>query len=559
MLRSAIFVLLILLVLPSVYLYSKNFALQTLLISVLTIVYLWALVKNSRYLIVLYPFIIIEPFILFYIHYYRTSINEQIISIVMESNWQEMLGFLGSNTYWYLCIFLIWSILVTVLFWQNYLISTSWTHRSRWWIITSVSIVAIIGIIANQLIANQIDTTFSSDNTNFLVEEKNSMLQELKQTYPLGLIISISDLYKEQRKIKEAFAKHQQFTFQASSLRTAQAKQLVVLVIGETSRRANWQLNGYTRQTNPLLTQQNNLINLSDMLGVSAATRSAIPMLLTRKLENQVYQYDFPERSVLSAFKEAGFSTYWLSNQQKFGAYDTSTSVYAKEADHINFLNKANYTNHGETDDVILPEFKKILKNDINKKLIVIHTLGSHFDYSHRYPAEFNIFKPSLNDLNSYNLQDRQYKQQMVNSYDNSILFTDYVLNGLIESMKKENDTESFLLFSSDHGEDLFDNSCDKSGHGNETAYNFEIASFAWYSDSFATKNAYKVQNLKSNHNKKINQTAIFPTLIDAASIDIPNYEHTRSLLTTWSPYPRLVLGGKDYDRSPQGSCREIK
>lgn len=558
--RISAYILLILIELPSIYLYSKNLDLNFLLLSILPIIYLWAIVKNSKCLICLYPFAIIVPPVVFYIHFYGASINEQILSIVLETNWQEALNFLGHKGYLYLSFFILWQLVITALFWYNSRLPVCWTHRSRWWVIISISASFAIGIIANEALVTQIESSFDKPSNNFLVEEKNSVLQELKQTYPLGLIISISDLYQEQRKINEAFSKRQHFTFQAGSLRVSQNKQLVVLVIGETSRRANWQLNGYARQTNPLLTQQSNLINFSDMLGVSAATRSAIPMLLTRKPESQVYQYDFPERSVLSAFKEAGFSTYWLSNQQKFGAYDTSTSVYAKEADNIIFLNKANYINHGETDDVILPEFKKILGSDINKKLIVIHTLGSHFDYSHRYPTEFDIFKPSLNDLNRYNLQDRQYKQHMVNSYDNSILFTDYVLNGLIESMKKENDTESFLLFSSDHGEDLFDNSCDKSGHGNETAYNFEIASFAWYSDSFATKNTNKVQNLKSNHNKKINQTAIFPTLIDAANIDIPNYERTRSLLTTWSPYPRLVLGGKDYDSSPpQGSCREIK
>lgn len=555
-----IFVLLILMILPSFYLYSKNSDSNIFLMSIAIVIYIYALIKDSRYLLVVYPLVIIVPFILFYIYYYDSSIDEQILSIILETNWQEALGFLGANIHGYIAVFSIWFIAVTTVFWYSHRYPLRWTHRSRWWIITSVSIMAISGILANQVVTNQIDANFSDDDTNFLINEKNSLLQDIKQTYPLGLVISISDLYQEQRKINQAFAKHQQFTFQATSLRPDQDKQLVVLVIGETSRRANWQLNGYTRQTNPLLSQQDNLINFSDMLGVSAATRSAIPMLLTRKPESQVYQYDFPERSIISAFKEAGFTTYWLSNQQKFGTHDTSTSVYAKEADNIIFLNKTNYSNRGETDDIILPVFKKIVDNSIHKKLIVIHTLGSHFDYSHRYPTSFDSFKPSLNDLNSYSLQDRRYKKQMINSYDNSILFTDYVLNSLIDDMKSQHDTESFLLFSSDHGEDLFDGSCDKSGHGNETAYNFEIASFVWYSDSVATKNNDKIQYLQSNQHKKINQTSIFPTLIDAADITIPDYPLERSLLGKLSPYPRLVLGGRDYDNNiQQDRCREIK
>lgn len=558
--RLAIWLILLLIVLPNLYLYSKDFALQPLLLSTLVLMYLWALVRDSRYLALLYTFILVMPFILFYIHYYHSPINEQILSIIFESNWQEVLGFLGANIYLYVAVFIIWLIGVTALFWYNQRYPVRWTHRSRWWVIISVSIMAVSGIIAHQRVAAEIDAAFADNDANFLITEKNSLLQEFKQTYPLGLLISMNDWYQEQRKINQAFAKHQQFTFHASALRSPQDKQLVVLVIGETSRRANWQLNGYERQTNPLLSAQANLVNFTDMLSISNATRSSIPILLTRKPAASANSYDFAEKSIISAFKEAGFATYWLSTQQKFGTHDTSTSVYAKEADEVIFLNKTNYSNQGETDEVILSALTKILAAPHKKQLIVIHTLGSHFDYSHRYPAASDIFRPSLNDLERYSLQDRKYKQQITNSYDNSILFTDYVLNEVIESIKEQKQIEAFLLYSSDHGEDLFDDSCDKSGHGNDTAYNFEIASFAWYSDSFAKNNADKVQNLKANRYHKINQTSIFPTLIDAASITIPNYQRKRSLFNQWQPYPRLIMGSKDYDRSlPQGKCREIK
>lgn len=342
--RLAIWVIVLLIALPSLYLYSKDLALQSLLLSTLVLIYWWALLKNSRYLALLYPFTLLLPFVLFYIHYYDSPINEQILSIILESNWQEVRGFLGANIYLYIAVFVIWLIGVTVLFWYNLCYPVRWTHRSRWWIIISVSIMAVSGIIAHQRVATQMNATFADDGTNFLINEKNSLIQEFKQTYPLGILISFYDLYQEQSKINSAFAKHQQFTFDASSSVALKDKQVIVLVIGETSRRANWQLNGYMRATNPLLNTQKNVINFTDMLSVSAATRSSIPMLLTRKPATHVYSYDFAEKSVISAFKEAGFATYWLSTQQKFGTHDTSTSVYAKEADEVIFLNKTNYS-----------------------------------------------------------------------------------------------------------------------------------------------------------------------------------------------------------------------
>ena len=558
--RLVVWIITLLLISPNLYLYSKNFVLQSLLLSLLTIVYLGAVVKSSRYLVMLYPVVLLVPFILFYIHYYESNISEQVLGIIFETNWQEALGFLGNRVYYYTAIFIIWIILITILYWYIYRHPVYWSHRSRWWIIISISLSIFTGVTANQILANEVDNSFENISNNFLVEEKNGLVQELKQTYPLGLFVSFYDLYREQSKINEAFIKHQKFKFQASSLYDPQHEQTIILVIGETSRRANWQLNDYKRKTNPLLSSQKNIINFRDMIGVSNATRSSIPMLLTRKPTEKVHDYDFSEKSIISAFKEAGFATYWLSNQQKFGNYDTSTSVYAKEADHIKFLNKTNYSAQGETDEVVLPEFKKILSQPDGKKFIIIHTLGSHFDYSHRYPLTFDVFKPSLNNLDIYNLQDSKYKEQLINSYDNSILYTDYILNEVIETIKTQKQTDSFLLYSSDHGEDLFDGSCDKSGHGNETAYNFEIASFVWFSESFATQNPKKIQYLKSNQDKKLDQTSIFPTLIDAANINIPHYQLDRSILNKWSYYPRFVMGSKDYDRSSQqGSCREIK
>ena len=556
MLRFSILILLLFLALPSLYLYIETLNINSLLLSIVPIIYLWAFVKDSRYLVILYPFVLTVPFALFYIRLYGANINEQVLSVILETNWQETLAFLGSQAYLYLGAYIAWTVGVTAFFLQNHRLPMFWIDRSRGWFIIAVSSIAIIAITIDIAMIKK------STYTDFLVEDKNSLLRriEIKKTYPLGLVFSIRDLYHEQGKINNAFDKNSQFKFKATTSYPKSAQQLIVLVIGETSRRANWQLNGYSRKTNPLLANQTNVVNFSDMLSISNLTRSSIPMLLTRKPSELVNKYDFPEKSIISAFKEAGFHTFWLSTQQKFGRHDTSTSVYAKEADEIIFLNKTSYSNRGEKDEVVLPEFEKILNMQDKKKFVVIHTLGSHFDYSHRYPADFDIFRPSLNDLDNYSQQDQRYKEHLVNSYDNSILYTDYVLNKLIESMKNQSQTESFLLYSSDHGEDLFDGQCDKSGHAHDTIYNFKIASFAWYSDSFAENNADKIQNLKATRDNKINQTSIFPTLIDAASIAIPNYQRKRSLLNQWQPYPRLIMGSKDYDHSsPQGKCREIK
>ena len=97
-----------------------------------------------------------------------------------------------------------------------------------------------------------------------------SFLADLKQTYPLGLVISGYNLVKEQQKINQTFEKNNNFKFHAQQQKKIEDKEVYLLVIGETSRRENWQLNGYTRNTNPNLSQQKNLVNFQDMLSISS-------------------------------------------------------------------------------------------------------------------------------------------------------------------------------------------------------------------------------------------------------------------------------------------------
>ncbi len=190
----------------------------------------------------------------------------------------------------------------------------------------------------------------------------------------------------------------------------------------------------------------------------------------------------------------------------------------------------------------------------------MIHTLGSHYNYLHRYPSSFEQFKPSLANLKHYSLHDLAYRQHLTNSYDNSILFSDHVLNEMIELLKQQQESISFLIYSSDHGEDLFDQGCGQSGHGLVTRRNVEIASFAWYSSQFSEQFAEKVMYLQQNQHRKINHTALFPTLLDAANITLPDDGLARSVFKPFQDYPRMVFANHNYDQTQfSGMCQEIK
>src|SRR3990167_374096 len=549
----------ILLVIPNLYLWAHAEYHTPFLLGACCLIFLYTLLKTTKYSFILLPFLWLIPFYLYYIALYKTFISEQVLSIVLETNVQEAWHFIGSSVYLYISAWLIWCVSCSYLCYQHYKYPKIWQHRSRYWIFIILMFYFSSSYLVQQQLSDTINENFV-DQDNFLVDEKNAFIQELKQTYPVGLFITFYDLWAEQKKIQQAFSLNNKFNFQAKQITPIyeRQKEVYVLVIGETSRRENWQLNGYLRKTNPRLSQQTNIVNFSYFLSVSTETRTAMPMMLTRKPAERVYSFNFNEKSVISAFKEAGFKTYWLSTQQRFGAFDTSTSVYAKEADQLMFLNNADYKHAGELDSILVPALARITQRNEQKQFIVLHTLGSHYNYVHRYPEQFNQFQPSLNKRESYSLQNSKFKKELLNSYDNSILFTDFVLNNIIETLKKQN-IQAFILYSSDHGEDLFDEGCQQSGHGLNTAHNLEIASFVWYSDKYAERNPKKIVQLQTNQARKINQTAIFPTLLHAANISIKDDSLEKSFLKKFNDYPRLVLGGKNYDtKQKEGICQEI-
>lgn len=161
----------------------------------------------------------------------------------------------------------------------------------------------------------------------------------LARSWHYGIVMNAESYRKERRYLAQLAARSAQFRFGAYQASYQDAPQVVVMVPGESSRADRWRLNGYARNTNPLLVQEANLVRLSDMDSPVSATRLSVPVILSRKPATQSLRAGFFETSFHSACREAGFKTFWLFNQMSFGEFDTPVSVYAKEADVTRFCN----------------------------------------------------------------------------------------------------------------------------------------------------------------------------------------------------------------------------
>jgi len=164
----------------------------------------------------------------------------------------------------------------------------------------------------------------------------------------------------------------------------------------------------------------------------------------------------FKEKSILSAFKDAGFKTIWLSNQtDKDIFWSSSITFHAKTADVAMFSPNQSPNFDSWTrkyhDERLLPLLDSIIKADKQNIFFVLHTIGIHWEYTKRYLDSFDCFKPSGNTIGLLDPSSAMGKEAISNSYDNSIRYADYVMYSVICTLNQHR-IVSTVTFISDHG-----------------------------------------------------------------------------------------------------------
>ncbi|GHT72600.1 membrane protein [Bacteroidia bacterium] len=354
----------------------------------------------------------------------------------------------------------------------------------------------------------------------------SSSLLHFRKIYPYDLILRFYQVCATKQEIHAGEKQLQNFRFEAQKADSLNEKEIYVFVIGETGRYSSYSINGYARNTSPMLAQVENLVTYSDFFSEANITSSSLPMILTRATP-MAYNRFYVEKSFVDAFREAGFKTYWIANQSGENpfirriAHDTDQSFFMEnERDAQN-----NY------DEKLWPFLEEVLRKDDKKVLIVLHTLGSHFRYNFRYPSNFEVFKPCLAGAFDIRLISSKNKQQFINTYDNSILYTDFFLATTIQKIDSLHCISS-LVYVADHGENLFDTPENVVMHGGSyfTEYDFHVPFFVWTSGKYNLHYPEKVENLQQNKDKKLSAGNIFYSILDMADITFPEQQLQKSI-----------------------------
>jgi heptose-I-phosphate ethanolaminephosphotransferase len=302
----------------------------------------------------------------------------------------------------------------------------------------------------------------------------------------------------------------------------------IVFVIGESSRPQNWSLYGYNKETTPNLGKQAGLFKFNQICTTAPYTSFAVPSMLSLE---PISDWDAiaSTKSLVSIYRAAGYMTYWLSVQE-VDSFGGIIPQIAAEAQYRQYFERS-------YDGALISEYEEILnKSDTQKKAIFIHVKGSHFEYSRRYPENFDKFKPSTDN----------FKDKITAEYDNSILYTDWLLSTIIDRLKSSK-KPSVLFYSSDHGENMMDDSRGLLGHGIGNKYDLPVSAFIWASDNVSNPQSLKLLKLKARESQKISISSLSHTLLNITGVFTSRYKSSEDLLSddfVSSKCPHLLGAG---------------
>ena len=390
------------------------------------------------------------------------------------------------------------------------------------------------------------------------------------QLYPVNVCYNLYLAFERNAASENYREASRDFKFDARSEHSATAPEVYVMVVGETARAHNFSLYGYPRNTNPLLAKTPGIKAFPNVTTQSNTTHKSVPMLLSAASAED-FERLFHEKGILAAFKEAGFHTVFISNQLPNHSF---IDFLGEQADEHYFLKKEESAQGSHYDEDLLQKLDEILPEAdasssahyrYRKLFVVLHTYGSHFNYQERYPRRFAYFKPdSRSEAKSENRRD------LLNAYDNTIRYTDYILHGIIERLQKwegiQTKTDgvygqpiSAMLYTSDHGENIFDDERCLFLHAAPKASDYElhVPFIIWTSDGFSKQYPDILKALGENRSKQVQSSlSAFHTMLGIGGIQT-RYRLDEYSVASGKYHPTKLLYLDDHDEAiPQEDAK---
>jgi len=297
---------------------------------------------------------------------------------------------------------------------------------------------------------------------------------------------------------------------------------LTVLVVGETARAESFSLNGYERETNPGL-KARNVLSFTNASSCGTATETSVPCMFSL-LGRAAYATSVASHTenILDVLKRAGLQLAWFDN-------NTGSKHQADRIPYFHLAESGEGPYCGEEgcfDEVLVEKMADFVKTMPDKDtLIVLHQLGSHGPaYWRRVPDRYKRFLP---ECRSSDL-DTCSREEIVNAYDNTILYTDHVLSRLVDFLQsQESRFDTAMIYVSDHGESTGENGVYLHGLPYLLAPESQthIPLLVWLSKGYADSRAIDLDCMRNQTKKAVSHDNLFHSLLEIERVDTADYD----------------------------------
>ena len=421
------------------------------------------------------------------VSYYRVAFHATVTPMIIDATLHTNSGTIAGVMSWQLILWIAVNLLLAIGFilWRNRL-----DRQPKAWL----QAIVVIGLLLAYYHMN------------------GRLRMSINQRYPYNIVHCLAEYSRQQQQLN---AERQVLAYDVPSLPDSIQ---VVFVLGEAVRADHIQLNGYERETTPLLAARTNVVSMPNIYSEQTYTTGSVPVILSPA--DSIH----PERSgthasFIRVMKENGFYSAWLSNQDNGRAYVS----FIHESDTVIFPNssKSVFVFDPWYDEQLLPPMDALLSRTDARQLYVLHTIGSHWYYNLHVPDTYQVFTPvTTNRVITNNTQE-----QVFNSYDNTVRYMDVMLDSLIQRLESQC---AILIYLSDHGEALGEDG--RYLHAAESDALHHPACIIWYSDAYAATYPHKIQALAANKDKRYRTDFLYYTILSAGGIETEGINSTLNI-----------------------------
>lgn len=462
-----------------------------------------------------------------YFFIYQQEFSQSVIFIMFESNVSEAGEYATQYFAWWIVLAFIAHTALAVFLWTR--LRPVYLPRGQAILAATAIVLAVVGYPLVKQIATNPTMELAIDGFESRVEP----------AVPWQMIVAYRR-YTEQLNSMQGMLNSASQIPPLKNLKDTMAGQpsTLVLVIGESTNRQRMSLYGYPRNTTPELDKlRDQLAVFNNVITPRPYTIEALQQVLTFADENNPDLY-LKTPSIVSVMKQAGYKTYWITNQQTMTKRNTMLTTFSEQADEQVYLNNNRNQNARQYDGDVLEPFAKAMADPAERKFIVVHLLGTHMSYQYRYPPTFDKFTDRQGV--PAGISDEQLP--IYNSYDNAVLYNDFVVSSLIKDYAKA-DPNGFLLYLSDHGEDVYDSA----GHstlgrneGKPTAPMYTIPFMAYASPKWRETHNW---SFASSLQRPSSSSQLIHTWADLAGLSFDEWDRSKSLVNDGFKARPLMIG----------------